>query len=83
VFKEIHEIVLHGKGGYDWSTVYNMPLWLRKYTFHEIKQFYEKESDAASGVSGDQTSLIDNKGNINKQQFGEVSQQYKGRTTYK
>ena len=29
VFKQIHEIVFHGQGGYDWETVYNMPIWLR------------------------------------------------------
>ena len=43
VFKQIHEIVFHGKGGYDWDTVYNMPIWLRKFTFHEIQEFYNQE----------------------------------------
>lgn len=42
MFQQIHEIVFHGKGGYDWHTVYNMPIWLRKYTFEQIKSFYEK-----------------------------------------
>lgn len=44
VFKQVHEIVFHGKGGYDWYTVYNMPIWLRRYTFNEIREFYEAES---------------------------------------
>lgn len=44
VFKQIHEIVFHGKGGYDWNTVYNMPIWLRKYTFKEIQDFYEEQN---------------------------------------
>ena len=39
-FKQIHEIVFHGKGGYDWYTVYTMPNWLRRYTFHELKKYY-------------------------------------------
>ena len=61
-----------------------MPIWLRKYTFHEIKKFYDKESDAAqSDGSSENQTLIDSKGNINKQQFAEASKQYKGRTTYK
>ena len=42
MFSQIHEIVFHGKGGYDWHTVYNMPIWLRRYTFEQIKSFYEK-----------------------------------------
>ena len=45
VFSQIHEIVFHGKGGYTWSDVYNMPLWLRKFTFEKIKEFYEKEKE--------------------------------------
>lgn len=46
VFQQIHEIVFHGKGGYDWGTVYNMPIWLRRYTFKTIEEFYEKEQAA-------------------------------------
>lgn len=45
IFKEVHEIVFHGKGGYDWGTVYNMPVWLRRYTYNEISQFYQKERE--------------------------------------
>jgi hypothetical protein len=46
VFQQVHEIVFHGKGGYDWGTVYNMPIWLRKYTFKTIEEFYDKEQAA-------------------------------------
>jgi hypothetical protein len=46
VFQQLHEIVFHGKGGYDWNTVYNMPVWLRKYTFKSIQEFYEKQAEA-------------------------------------
>jgi hypothetical protein len=45
-YKQIHEIVFHGKGGYDWHTVYNMPIWLRNYTFEEIKKFYDEQAKA-------------------------------------
>ena len=45
IFKQIHEIVFHGKGGYDWYTVYNMPTWLRKFTFNEINEFYKTQSE--------------------------------------
>ena len=41
LFQQIHEIVFFGKGGYDWDTVYSMPIWLRNFTFNRIKQFYE------------------------------------------
>jgi hypothetical protein len=29
LFSQIHQIVFYGNGGYDWHTVYNMPIWLR------------------------------------------------------
>ena len=41
LFKQIHEIVFHGNGGFDWNTIYNMPIWLRKYTFSQIQKHYE------------------------------------------
>ena len=47
VFSQMHEIVFHGKGGYDWDTIYNMPVWLRRFTFEKIKEFYEKEREEA------------------------------------
>lgn len=47
LFRQIHEIVFHGKGGYDWGTVYNMPIWLRKLTFNYIQKFYDDEKEAA------------------------------------
>jgi hypothetical protein len=49
VFTQIHEIIFHGKGGYDYNTIYNMPIWLRKFTFHKINKWYEEQnSDGAS-----------------------------------
>ena len=44
LFKQIHEVVFHGKGGYDWHTVYNMPIWLRRYTYQEISEWYEEQN---------------------------------------
>ena len=41
----IHDIVYHGNGGYDWHTVYNMPIWLRTFTFNKIRDFVEKRAE--------------------------------------
>jgi len=59
IFKQIHQIVFHGKGGYDWHTVYNMPIWLRRFTFMEIQKYYqeEKESIQNQGKSGSKTVI--------------------------
>ena len=51
IFKQIHEIVFHGKGGYDFDTVYNMPIWLRNFTFKSIQEFYEKEKEEYDKVN--------------------------------
>ena len=42
IFNQIHEIVFHGQGGYDYNTVYNMPIWLRNYTFNKLKEYYNQ-----------------------------------------
>ena len=45
LFQQLHEIVFHGNGGYDWDTVYNFPIWLRRYTFQSIKEHYENKNN--------------------------------------
>ena len=45
MFSQIHDIVFHGNGGFDWDTVYNMPLWLRKFTFNKIKEHFDKQNE--------------------------------------
>ena len=46
LFSQIHEIVFHGKGGYDFTTVYDMPIWLRNFTFKKLEEWYEKEKES-------------------------------------
>lgn len=58
IFSQIHEIVFHGKGGYDWETVYNMPIWLRKFTFNRIKEFYESQNKENNEDLGTQSQKI-------------------------
>lgn len=41
----MNEIVFHGKGGYNWDTVYSMPIWLRNFTFNKLKEWYDKEQE--------------------------------------
>lgn len=46
--------MFYGKGGYDFETVYNLPIWLRKFTYHEIVEHYQKEADAVERAGGGQ-----------------------------
>lgn len=37
--------MFNGQGGYTWSEVYNMPIWIRRFTFQKLKEYYDKKSD--------------------------------------
>lgn len=80
LFKQIHDIIFHGKGGYDWHTVYNMPIWLRNFTFFEIQKFYEKEKEEykkAQSKSSNKSTMVDSSGKVNTPEFAKASKQYK------
>jgi hypothetical protein len=64
LFSELNEIVFHGKGGYNWDTVYEMPIWLRKFTFNKLKEFYDKEQEAADKQNHIITNTSTNKKEI-------------------
>ena len=72
IFIQIHEVVFYGKGGYSWYDVYNMPIWLRKFTHAQISDFYQKESDSIesskSGGSNSKT-LVSPDGKIQAPEF--------------
>ena len=51
MFDQIHEIVFHGKGGYSWGDIYNMPIWLRQYTFHQIKKWYDEQNKPKDDIN--------------------------------
>ena len=81
LFKQIHEIIFHGKGGYDYHTVYNMPIWLRNVTFNYIQTYYDEEKKAyekAQKGKSSSTTLVSEDGTIAAPEFA----QYK-KTSYK
>tara|TARA_B110000503_G_scaffold131434_1_gene206083 strand:+ start:178 stop:489 length:312 start_codon:yes stop_codon:yes gene_type:complete len=84
LFTQIHEIVFHGKGGYDWNTIYNMPRWLRQFTFNKINDFYKKESEANENASKGKNSstLMDSSGKINHENFSNT-QKLSSKVNYK
>ena len=77
LFTQIHEIVFHGKGGYDWNTIYNMPRWLRIFTFNKINDFYQKENEANENTSSgnsNKSTLINPDGTANRKNWSGVPQ---------
>lgn len=72
LFTQIHEIVFHGQGGYDWETVYNMPIWLRKFTFDQINTFYSKKQQQQQDQqpkNPNQKTVIDSTGKVKAPEF--------------
>jgi hypothetical protein len=58
LFSIIHEIIFHGKGGYDYDTVYNMPIWLRMFTFNKINEFYKPKDDSDDIIQQTKSNII-------------------------
>ena len=50
LFRQIHEIVFYGRGGYSWEETYNFPIWLRNVTHKFIEEYTIKEKEAQSGT---------------------------------
>ena len=74
LFTQIHEILFHGQGGYDYYTVYNMPIWLRKFTFHKLQEHYTKEKEHLENqTKSNTTKLVDSSGNVDKSAFKKIS----------
>ena len=44
MYEMIHDIVYYGKGGFDWNTIYNMPIWLRNFTYKRIVKAVEAQN---------------------------------------
>jgi hypothetical protein len=62
-FSQIHDIIFHGGGGYDWNTIYNMPIWLRRFTFNKLKEHFDKQNEEAEK----QQNMLSNKQNATKE----------------
>ena len=56
LFRQLHEIVFHGKG-YNWWDVYNMPIWLRKFTIQSINEYHKNQAEEMKKVRAKGTPL--------------------------
>jgi|LakMenE01Jun11ns_1017448.scaffolds.fasta_scaffold8777491_1 hypothetical protein len=85
IFSQIHEICFYGQGGYDWNVVYNMPIWLRRFTHNKLTEHYSKQKEETENIAtgGKSTKLIDSAGKVNTPEFLKASQQYKKPAKYK
>ena len=59
IHDQIFSLCFHGKGGFNHTEVYNMPIYLRHFYIKKAQQFYEKEKEqydkankkSSSGIS--------------------------------
>ena len=49
---QIHDLVYHGNGGFIFSEVYNMPIWLRKFNINQINEYNKKQNDEMEKAKG-------------------------------
>jgi hypothetical protein len=77
LFKQIHEIVFHGQGGYKWADVYSMPIWLRQWTYNEINTYYQEQNKQAEQANHPKNSLVNSDGKVNVKAFQQASKPYK------
>ena len=83
LFTQIHQVVFHGNGGYSWFDVYNMPIWLRKFTYSELQKYYDKEKQAIENSKNtNKKTLVDSSGKVNTPEFLKATQEFKGKSKY-
>ena len=46
IFREIHDLVFHGGGGFIYSEVYDMPIWLRRYHISLLNKHFKDQEKA-------------------------------------
>lgn len=74
---EVHETVFYGGGGYIWSEVYNMPIYLRRFTLSKLKEHFDNLNKASKPKDDKQQTLVDSSGKVNVKQFKAASSSYK------
>ena len=81
LFDLIDEMVIAGGGSYSWNDIYNMPIWLRSFTYNKMKARVEKQNTQIS--SANKKTLVNPDGTINKEAFKEANDNMKGKVNYK
>ena len=47
LFSQVHDLVFHGGGGFQYTEVYNMPIWLRLFHTNKISEYNQEQNDKA------------------------------------
>ena len=61
LFAQLHDIVFNGNGGYSFETVYEFPIWLRKFIHRTLIEHYDKQNNQQQQQSGNGPTLQNGK----------------------
>ena len=50
VYNEVHDLVYHGGGGYSYSEVYNMPIYIMRYSITRINNYLKEKKEAEEKI---------------------------------
>ena len=53
---EVHDLIYHGRGGFPYDTVYNMPVIYRRYHIQKIQEYLDKKAEAEEQAMNKTTS---------------------------
>jgi len=53
---EVHDLIYHGRGGFPYDTVYNMPIIYRRYHIQKIQEYLDKKAEAEEKAMNKTTS---------------------------
>jgi len=59
LFTQLHDIVFNGQGGFSFDTVYEFPIWLRRYIHRTMVEHYQKQNKEYQQQSG-KSSVLQN-----------------------
>jgi len=77
LFLQIHDVCFWGQGGYDFDTVYNLPIWLRKFILSQLKEHYDKSRP------NDEANMQTTIKNLKNHQLEQQKQSSNQKTIYK
>ncbi len=53
---EVHDLIYHGRGGFPYDTVYNMPIVYRRYHIQKIQEYLDKKAEVEEKAQTKSTS---------------------------
>ena len=59
LFDQVHDLVFHGGGGFQYTEVYNMPIWLRKFHTNKISEYNQDQNEQIEKTQKSSTSNKD------------------------